>query len=211
MANSSSDQPFTVALTGGIASGKTLVSDEFKKLNVAIIDADIIAHQVVQAGWPALLEIKKAFGPGILGKDGQLRRRKLRELIFTNPTARTKLESILHPIIRDEIKQSILAVKAPYCIVVIPLLVEGGSYPMVNRILVVDVDTKTQISRLMARDDSNRQQAEQALASQANRQQRLAIADDVLENSGGIDEVRAKVAHLHQRYLKMAELQVVTR
>ena len=197
-------QPFTIALTGGIASGKTLISGEFKKLGVPVIDTDVIAHQIVEPGQPALLEIKNTFGPGILDESGKLWRRALRELIFTDPDARKKLESILHPMIRQEVSNAIAKVNKHYCILVIPLLAERGAYPDVDRVLVVDVDPETQIIRLMARDNSSRAQAEQALTSQASRDQRLAIADDVLDNSGSPEDARHEVAQLHWKYIQLA-------
>lgn len=199
------DQPFTVALTGGIASGKTLVSDEFKNLGVPIIDTDVIARQIVEPGQPALEEIKKTFGAETLDENGRLRRKNLRELIFKDPGARKKLGSILHPKIREEVSKAIAEVNNHYCILVIPLLAESGDYPDIDRVLVVDVDPETQISRLMARDKSTRQQAEQALASQATREQRLNIADDVLENSGSPEEARSAVSKLHKKYTGLAE------
>jgi len=207
MAMPPSDHPFTIALTGGIASGKTLISDEFKKLGVPIVDTDVIAHQIVEPGQPALLEIENAFGKEILDESGRLRRKNLRELIFTNPEARKTLESILHPKIMDKVSQAIEKIKHDYCILVIPLLAEGGAYPNVNRVLVVDVDPETQITRLMARDSSTRQQAIQALSSQASREQRLAIADDILENSGSPGTAQHTVLKLHEKYLRLAKNQ----
>lgn len=197
--------PFTIALTGGIASGKTLVSDEFAKLGVPTIDTDIIAHQVVEAGQPALVDIESAFGPQVIGDDGQLKRQELRDLIFSDPHERKKLEAILHPIIRQEAGAAIAEVTSVYCILVIPLLAERGAYPNVDRVLVVDVEPETQIQRLMARDNCSRKQAEQALASQASREQRLSIADDILDNSGSPDQLCQKVADLNVKYLKMAK------
>ncbi len=199
--------PFAVALTGGIAAGKTLVSDAFKKLGAAVIDTDIIAHRMVEPGQPALLEIASAFGAGIVDERGRLRRDRLRNMIFTDPGARDKLESILHPKIREKVSVAIATVKHSYCILVIPLLVERGAYPGINRVLLVDVDPETQIARLMARDNSSRRQAEQALASQADRGQRLAIADDILDNSGPPAEVQPAVVKLHEKYLRLASRQ----
>lgn len=199
------DSPFTVALTGGIASGKTLVSDEFKNLGTAVVDTDVIAHEIVEPGKPALLEISDAFGEGIIDENGKLKRTKLRELIFTDPPARGILESILHPKIRAKVSHDIATIKQDYCILVIPLLVERGNYPDVDRVLLVDVDPEIQITRLMARDNCSRQQAEQALASQANREDRLSIADDVLDNSGSPGAIVAEVLQLHQKYINLAQ------
>jgi dephospho-CoA kinase len=197
--------PFTIALTGGIASGKTLVADEFARLGVPVIDTDVIAHQLVEPGQPALLEIESAFGSQIINADGRLNRLALRALIFSNPDERKKLETILHPIIRYEAGKAIAQVTAAYCIFVIPLLAERGTYPNVDRVLVVDVGPETQVQRLMARDNCSRKQAEQALASQASRKQRLSIADDVLDNSGSPKKIRQKVAELNVKYLQMAK------
>ena len=197
--------PYTVALTGGIASGKTLVSDEFAKLGVSVIDTDVIAHQIVEPGKPALGEIESVFGSDIIDDDGGLIRQALRALIFSDPDERRKLESILHPRIRQEASVAVARVTSAYCILVIPLLAEKGSYPNVNRVLLVDVEPETQISRLVARDNTSEEQARQALASQASRSQRLKIADDILDNSGSPEQARKAVARLHQKYLALAK------
>ena len=197
--------PYTVALTGGIASGKTLISDEFARLGVPVIDADIIAREIVEPGQPALKEIEYTFGPDIIDANGRLKRAELRALIFSDPDTRKKLESILHPRIRLEAGKAIAKVTSAYCILVIPLLAERGAYPYLDRILVVDVEPETQISRLMARDNSSHKQAQQALSSQANREQRFKIADDILDNSGSPEQARHKVAQLNQKYLQLAK------
>lgn len=196
--------PFVVALTGGIASGKTAVSDRFAALGVPVIDTDVIAHQVVEPGRPALQEIVAAFGEGVLLPDGNLNRRRMRETIFSDPVTKRRLEGILHPAIRSEVQQRIAAVDSEYCVVVIPLFTESGAYDWVDRVLVVDTDEQTQIERVMQRDGVDRQQAEAALASQTSRQARLALADDVIENNGGIAELDAEVAQLHARYTALA-------
>ncbi len=197
-------RPYIVALTGGIASGKTLISDEFASLGVPVIDTDVIAHKLVEPGEPALEEIKSEFGPEIIDDCGRLKRRELRSLIFSDPDKRKKLEYILHPKIRKEVIAAITEVTSGYCILVIPLLTERQAYPYVDRVLVVDVEPETQISRLMARDKSSRKQAEQALASQINRLERLKLADDILDNSGSPQQARQAVAQLHQKYSKLA-------
>jgi dephospho-CoA kinase len=201
----SDNHPYTVALTGGIASGKTLISDEFGNLGVPVIDTDVIAHQIVEPGQPALKKIESVFGADMIDKHGRLKRQALRALIFSNPDERKKLESILHPIIRQEADDAVAKVIHSYCILVIPLLAGRGAYPNVNRILVVDVDPGTQISRLMARDNASEEQARQVLASQASRSQRLEIADDILDNSGSPVQARKAVARLHRKYLALAE------
>lgn len=197
--------PFIVALTGGIASGKTLISDRFASLGVPVIDTDVIARQIVEPGQPALMEIQAVFGAGVIDADGGLKRAELRAIIFSDPEARIKLESILHPRIRAKVEQAISELTAPYCILVIPLLTEKGGYHMVDRVLVVDVSVETQIQRLMARDDCSRQQAERVLAAQASRELRLEIADDVLENSGSVEGALQKVTELHGEYLRICE------
>ena len=198
--------PYTVALTGGIASGKTLISDEFARLGVPIIDTDLIAHQLVEQGQPALQEIMDVFGSGIIDADGRLKRSELRELIFTDPESRGKLESILHPRIRQKVGETIANVNSVYCILVIPLLAEKGTYPNVDRILVVDIKPEIQIERLMARDNSSREQAEQILAAQAGRKQRLNIADDVVNNSSSPQQALHEVLLLHKKYVHLAAL-----
>ena len=201
----SKHHPYTVALTGGIASGKTMISNEFARLGVPVIDTDIIAHKLVEPGQPALKEIEDVFGSTVIDDTGRLKRRELRSLIFSDSGKREKLEYILHPKIRMEAAKAVAELNSDYCILVIPLLAERGTYPNVDRVLVVDVETETQISRLMARDNSSRNQAEQALATQASRKQRLSIADDVLENSGSRQQARHKVAQLHLKYLQLSE------
>ena len=196
--------PYIVALTGGIASGKTLVSNEFARLGVPVIDTDVIAHAIVEPGQPALQEIKRIFGKQIIDENGSLKRSKLRALIFSDPDARQKLESILHPRIRGEVNRAITELTTDYCILVIPLLVDRADYPNVDLILVVDVEPETQITRLMTRDKCDRKQAIQALKAQASRVQRLKIADDVLENLDSPEAARAKVASLHEKYLNLS-------
>ena len=201
---SENNHAYTVALTGGIASGKTLISDEFAKLGVPVIDTDVIAHEIVEPGQPALKEIENVFGSGIIGANGRLKRPELRTLIFSKTHARKKLESILHPRIRQEVGKAIARVNSAYCILVIPLLAEGGAYPNIDQILVVDVSPETQIYRLMSRDNCSRKQAEQSLASQTTREQRLSIADDIFDNSGSPDAIAHAVEQLHRKYKTLA-------
>lgn len=197
-------RPFTVALTGGIASGKTLISNEFKSLGVPVIDTDIIAREIVEPGQSALNEIENSFGSSYIDPDGRLRRSALRLLIFSDKPARKKLESILHPKIKQYAAEAIAKVIAPYCMLVIPLLAEKDYVPEIDRILVVDVEAETQINRLMTRDGSNRLQATQILEAQLSREQRLELADDILDNSGSIEKARNAVKLLHEKYLKLA-------
>jgi dephospho-CoA kinase len=196
--------PYRVALTGGIASGKTMVAHLFAVRGVPVIDTDVIARQVVEPGEPALAAVVEAFGDQVLGEDGRLDRRRMREHVFADAAARRRLESILHPAIRAEMERQSRAAGGPYQLLVIPLLVESGRRDHVDRVLVVDVPEVTQVERLMRRDASTREQAEAALRAQATRDTRLAFADDVIENTGDLAALEARVAELHRDYLRQA-------
>jgi dephospho-CoA kinase len=193
-----------IGLTGGIASGKSTVATRFLELGVPVIDADDAARVVVEPGKPALADIIKRFGTGVVAKNGELDRRALRALIFTDSELRRDLESILHPQIRAHMEQSAEAAVGPYVVLAIPLLVEGGSRSRVDRILVVDVEESVQLQRVMARDGSSMEEARAILASQATRSARLAAADDVLPNTGSVTDLRRRIDVLHARYLEMA-------
>lgn len=197
------DKPFVVALTGGIASGKTAVANEFAALGVPVIDTDQLARDVVEPGTPALAAITAAFGEDVLDEHGRLDRRRMRDRVFADPNERRKLEAITHPAIRQELARRSAAALGPYQIHVIPLLVEGGRARTHSRVLVVDCPEEIQLQRLMQRDDSTLVQAQQILAAQARRSERLAIADDVIENTGSLADLRAHVAALHARYLEL--------
>jgi dephospho-CoA kinase len=198
------EKSLRIALTGGIASGKSRVADLFAELGVPVIDTDLIARQVVEPGLPALADVVEAFGPGVLDADGRLDRRRLRELIFSDAAARQRLEAILHPAIRAELERQSHAASGPYQVLVIPLLTEGGRRDHVDRVLVVDAPESLQVERLMKRDSVTREQALASLAAQARRAARLAIADDVIINTGTAEELRGKVAALHEQYLHLA-------
>lgn len=200
------DKPdiFIVVLTGGIASGKTAVSDQFAALGVPVVDTDRIAHAIVEPGQPALQRLAEAFGPDFLDAMGRLDRHRMRQAIFANPELKTRLESILHPMIATEAWQSVRALDAPYCILVIPLYTESARWPYIDRVLVVDVDEATQIERVMARDKVDRDQAEAILRAQASREERLALADDIIDNSGSLAQLKQKVGALHLKYVKLA-------
>ncbi|WP_372162898.1 dephospho-CoA kinase [Xanthomonas axonopodis pv. cyamopsidis] len=193
---------FIVGLTGGIASGKSALAAEFEKLGVPVIDADVVARQVVAPG-PILDAITEQFGHGIRLPDGTLDRRALRQIVFGDPTQRRTLEAITHPAIRAELQRAALAADSPYAIVAIPLLTEAGgrmTYPWLDRILAVDVPVAMQHARLMQRDGSTPALADQMIAAQASREQRLAIADDVVSNEGHAKHLAEVSARLDADY-----------
>ncbi|HAT3662566.1 MULTISPECIES: dephospho-CoA kinase [Klebsiella] len=195
---------YTVALTGGIGSGKSTVADAFAQLGVNVIDADIIARQVVEPGTPGLSAIAQRFGAQMLNEDGTLNRRALREHIFAHDEDKRWLNALLHPQIQQETRRQIQFATSPYILWVVPLLVENGLSTKADRVLVVDVPKETQIERTMLRDRVSRQHAEHILAAQATREQRLAVADDVIENMGSPDVIASAVARLHAKYQRLA-------
>ena len=195
---------YIVALTGGIGSGKSTVADAFSRLGITIIDADIIARQVVEPNTPALNAIEARFGSTIINADGTLHRRQLRDYIFSDSVEKNWLNALLHPIIHRETQRQIAAARSPYVLWVVPLLVENQLQTKADRVLVIDVDPETQIQRTMARDGVSREHAEQILAAQATRAQRLAVADDVIDNNGAPDAIASDVARLHAQYLTFA-------
>jgi dephospho-CoA kinase len=191
-------------LTGGIAAGKTAVSSFFTRLGVPVIDTDLIARQIVEPGQPALKRIVETFGAGFLNHEGRLDRSKMRKTIFSDPEQKTRLEGILHPIIAEEVTRRARELDASYCILVIPLYAQSSAYHWIDRVLVVDASEEAQIERVMARDQISRNQARAILQVQSSRNDRLAIADDVLDNSGRMDELQNKVEALNRKYLKLA-------
>ena len=199
-------RPLRIGLTGGIASGKSTVSQRFAELGVPVIDADVASRIVVEPGTAGLAQVVARFGAGVLHADGQLDRRALRDLIFKEASLRQALDAILHPLIRAEMEREAAQAKAPYVVMAIPLLVEGGNAgKRVDRVLVVDADETLQIQRLQARDGGSQEQARAILSSQASRAARLAVADDVLLNSGTVAELRQAVDRLHEKYLQLAQ------
>lgn len=196
--------PLRIGLTGGIASGKSAVASAFARLGVPIIDTDRLAREVVEPGQPALAAVVREFGPEVLGPDGGLDRRRLRSLVFADAGRRRRLEKILHPAIRAAMVAAIDAVAAPYVVVAIPLLVEGGQQSAFDRVLVVDCPPEIQLARLIARDRETPEGARAILAAQAGRDARRAAADDVLENTGSLADLDAAVRRLHERYLALA-------
>lgn len=191
--------PLLVALTGGVASGKTRVSDRLAELGVPVIDTDIVARQVVAPGTPGNQRVAEAFGPEIIDKTGALDRRALRERVFASDAQRRKLESILHPLIEQETRRQIAEHdSADYVVVVVPLLVESGVFADADRVIVVDVPEAVQIDRLTKRDGIDNKQALAMLRAQASRQQRLERADYVIDNTGSIDDLQTRVDRLHR-------------
>lgn len=195
---------FVVGLTGGIGSGKTIVSDHFKALGITIVDADVVSRVVVEPGTPALKEIAERHGEDILLPDGNLDRRKLRQIIFDNKDEKQWLESLLHPLIGMETARQLQTSQSPYTIFVSPLLLEIGQYKMTNRILVVDVPEELQVQRTTERDQTSAESVKNIMATQASRQQRLEKADDVLVNDSDIASLLKKVDALHKKYLQLA-------
>ena len=195
---------FTVALTGGVASGKSTVERLFASRGIEIIDADHVAREVVAAGTAGLADIVEVFGTDVLSADGSLDRRAMRERVFADERARRQLEAIIHPRVREVLRQRASEVHSAYGMLVIPLLVESGDYAWVNRVLVVDVPREVQRERLLKRDGISRERAEAMLNAQASREQRLAVADDVIHNSADLESLDAAVERLHRRYLQLA-------
>ena len=198
-------RPLRIGLTGGIASGKSTVADLFSEHDVPVIDTDVIARQLVQKGKPALDEIRSAFGDDVFDANGRLDRESMRKIVFSDASRRQELESILHPGIRDEAIAQSSAADGPYQMIVVPLLVGSSMREFMDRVLVVDCDEDTQIRRLKARDAENEEQARRILAVQASRQDRLAIADDVISNDGDLADTRSQVDGLHSKYLVLAD------
>jgi dephospho-CoA kinase len=193
---------YRVALTGGIACGKSTVANLFAALGASLVDTDLLAREVVLPGSSLLREIARHFGAKILSDDGSLNRQELRERIFADPAERKWLETLTHPAIRELTDQRSQAATGPYVVVAIPLLVETGGTKRFDHVLVVDCDPELQIARLAARDGNSRQQAERILAAQASRVERLAIADDVINNDGDIASLRDQVGKLHRQFVR---------
>lgn len=196
---------FRVVLTGGIASGKSAASAHFEALGIAVIDADQVSRELVQPGQPALQQIANHFGPQLLRQDGSLDRARLRGKIFADPQQRLVLEDILHPLIQQRMQELADKADSPYVVMVVPLLLESRQQYQHERVLLIDVPEDLQRDRLMARDGSDAGQVEQILAAQAGRDQRLAIADDIIRNNGNLQQLHAAVDGLHLRYLNLSQ------
>ena len=194
-----------IGLTGGIGSGKSVASDKFKSLGIVVVDADVASRTVVEPGKPALKEIQDHFGSGIITTEGKLDRNKLREIIATEAEERKWLESVLHPKIGEQITKEISESTSVYTLFVAPLLLETNSQEMCSRVVVVDVPKDVQLQRTAKRDKVSSNQVEQMVAAQMEREKRLEKADDVLLNSGTIEDLEKQVEELHKKYIQMVE------
>lgn len=197
-----------VGVTGGIGCGKSTVAELLATRGAAVVDTDAIAHELTGANGAAMPAIAAAFGSSVLCADGGLDRPEMRRLVFSDASARARLEAILHPMIRRESEErcnAASAANAPYVLLVVPLLVESGSYrDRMTRVLVIDCDEETQVARVMARSGLSADEVRAIMATQASRTERLAAADDVLRNDGDLDSLRDQLDILHERYLSMA-------
>lgn len=196
---------FVVGLTGGIGSGKSAAAEHFARLGAAVVDTDAIAHELTRAGGAAIAALRREFGDAMIGPDGALDRAKMRARVFSDPQAKARLEALLHPMIRAEAERRIAGARAPYAVLVVPLLVESGGYRQrVARVLVVDCPQALQIARVVARSNLTPAEVEAIIRSQASREARLAAADDVIDNSGDLAALQQQVEKLHRMYLALA-------
>jgi dephospho-CoA kinase len=196
---------FVVSLTGGIGSGKSVVADLFARRGIAVVDTDAIAHELTSPGGGAIEAIQESFGSDFITPEGALDRARMRALVFRDPQSKRRLERILHPRIRAESAVRIAAAGSPYVVLVVPLLVEAGvDRTRYQRVVVVDCDENVQVERVMRRSQLADDEVRRIMASQVGRQERLDAADDVVDNSGELDDLEPQVEALHQRYLVLA-------
>ena len=205
MATGNSPARLVIGVTGGIGSGKSAATAFFAEAGIVVVDADVVAREVVEPGTPALTEIGKHFGSDTLQADGSLDRKALRAIIFSNPIEKQWLESLLHPLIRAEIERQLQDSTSPYTILSSPLLLETNQNEMVDRVLVIDAPEQQQISRTSARDDTNIEAVQAIMATQLSRQQRLQKADDVIVNDSDLDSLKSNVMELHKKYCLMVD------
>lgn len=196
---------FVVGITGGIGSGKTAVSDLFAARGITVVDADLASRVVVEPGRPALASIREHFGDDVIQADGSLDRAALRQRVFADEAERRWLETLLHPLIGEEIRSGLENAGSPYAVLVSPLLFEAGQVEMVNRVLVVDVPEALQVQRTAARDGNSEEQVRAIMAAQADRETRRSRADDVIVNDGSLEDLDQQVGQLHEQYLALAE------
>lgn len=197
---------FILGLTGGIGSGKSAASQWFENQGIIVVDADVVAREVVEKGQPALQKICETFGSWVLQKDGTLDRRALREYIFKEPSARKQLEQITHPAIRTSIIQQLQNAQSPYVILVSPLLFETDQHKLTHRTLLIDATEELQITRASARDGQNVEQIKTIIATQMPRSQKRTMANDIVLNDGQLEHLHEKLKPLHLHYLKQSEL-----
>ncbi len=193
-----------IGLTGGIGSGKSAASDAFAALGVDVVDADVIARDVVAPSSEGLQKITAHFGDTVLLPDGTLDRAAIRERVFAAPDEKAWLDGLLHPMIREHMQTAINAATSPYCILAVPLLVENNLVAMVDRVVVVDCPESLQLSRALKRDGSSEQTIRNIIAAQASREARLAVADDIIDNSGSLDALKTRVRQLHLNYCRLS-------
>ncbi|MFA6303620.1 MAG: dephospho-CoA kinase [Legionella sp.] len=194
---------YCVGLTGNLASGKSTAAKLFAELGVDVINADLIAKELTAEQSPVLSLIEQHFGPNILLNDGKLNRKLLREIIFNDAQERLWLEQLLHPLIRERIQEHIQNCHSAYCVIEIPLLLDRSHYPYLNRVLLIHAPIEQQIQRVQERDHCSKEQALAILATQPDLELRLGLADDVVENDGGLEELRQKIGNLHTHYLNL--------
>ena len=198
-------RPYLIGLTGGIGSGKSTIADAFVELGAGLVDTDAEAHALTAPGGDAIEPIRQAFGANVIAADGSLDRPAMRQLAFTNSQARQSLEAILHPLIGARCNAAIAALTTPYVLVAVPLLVESGNWiERVNRVLVIDCDEETQIERVIKRSGLTREQVQAIIDVQVTREERLAAADDVIDNSSSLDKSLDAVKQLHLEYMALA-------
>ncbi|HEU4351501.1 MAG TPA: dephospho-CoA kinase [Burkholderiales bacterium] len=196
---------FVVGLTGGIGSGKSAAAADFAALGVTVVDTDVIAHELTAKGGAAIAGVEKLFGPEAVSGDGSMNRAKVRERVFADPAAKRELEALLHPMIRDESARRIAGATGPYVVHVVPLLIESPDYrKRVDRVLVVDCPEETQLARVRARAGFSESEVRAIMRTQATRAERVAAADDVIDNGGSRESLRKQVGALHQKYLQFA-------
>ena len=193
-----------IGLSGGIASGKTIVSDEFSSLGADIIDTDIIARELIFPGSETLNKIVSVFGENVLQDDGNLNRKLMRQIIFSEKDKKITLEKIMHPKIQNEVKLKIQSASGQYQIIVVPLLLQSPILDFVDRVLIIDCNEKIQINRLMNRDNISEELAKKMIENQSKREERLAIADDVILNEGHLEEIKHEVKKLNDFYIKIS-------
>ncbi len=196
--------PFILGLTGGIGSGKSAATAWFEEQGIQVVDADIVAREVVQIGQPALAQIQQQFGDWVILDNGELNRRALREHIFTHPNARKTLEAITHPAIRSEIIQQLQRATSPYVILVSPLLFETEQHQLTQHTLLIDASEHIQLIRATQRDQQSAEQIQQIIQAQMSRQKKQALADDIIINDGDLIHLYQQLAPLHQQYLNRA-------